>query len=266
MLVPPGGIVGNAGGPYKTFKGAVDVHLADLHEIPVNDYVHRHDLTIQTTLTAQANAGDTQLAVASITGFALGDLLHIGDPGGGATESTHPAITVAPTGSTLVLDGPLDNTYLAGTTITKAVANMASLAGTLAAPISYKYWPAPGQVEHIKRILLSILSPTQPDDGTFGDQAALTNGVVFRVVKNGVTGKFTNWKTNGDIRLDVYDVSYAQKSGGGSWGTSARGSFSRLDVAPVLDSATGDYLEVLIQDTLTATDFRLKIQGHIEGQ
>jgi len=147
-LLPNGhtSIAGNAGGPYKTLDGAVNIHVADVHSRPVNDFVHRHTAT-QTTLRKATVSGDTQLDVEDSTGFVIGDLVHLGVTNE-YVESRHPVITAIPDINTIVLDGPIHNIFAIGEVVIKAIANMASANGTLAAPISYKYFPGVNRIEH----------------------------------------------------------------------------------------------------------------------
>lgn len=268
QLLPHGHttIVGNAGGPYKTLDGAVNTHAADVHLIPVNDFFHRHTAT-QTTLRTATVSGDTQLDVEDSTGFVVDDLVHLGATNE-YTEPRHPVITDVPDINTIILDGPVHNIFDSGESVIKAVSNMASVNGTLAAPISYKYFTGVNRVEHITRILISMTHDTLGADDLFGGIAKLLNGVHFRASINGQFATFTNWKTNSDIKLDMYDVSYSVKSGPGDFGTNGRGSFNRIGVVIRLDSAQIDFLEVLIQDTMLLTgltDLRIKVQGHVEG-
>lgn len=245
----------------------LDIHDADVHNLPVNDFFHRHT-AIQTTLRSATVSGVTiQLDVNDSTDFSVGDLVHLG-----ATneyiEPRHPVITAIPDINTIVLDGPIDNVFAIGTTVIKAIANMASLDGTLAAPISYKYFPGANRVEHIARVLISMTHTSAGADDLFGGITALLNGVHFRAGINGQFGSFTNWKSNSDIKLDMYDVDYSVKSGPGDFGTNGRGSFNRIGVALRLDATQADYIEILIQDTVVGTgltDLRIKVQGHVEG-
>lgn len=262
----PGGVVGNGGGPYKTLDGAQNVHIADVHRQPINDFFHRHTAT-QTTLRTATVSGDTELDVEDSTGFVIGDLVHLGATNE-YVEPRHPVITDVPDINTIVLDGPIHNIFAIGTPVIKAIANMASANGTLAAPISYRYFTGIGRVEHVTRILISMTHTSAGADDLFGGIAALLNGVHFRASVSGQFGTFTNWKSNGDIKLDMFDLDYSVKSGPGDFGTNGRGSFSRIGVVIRLDSAKSDFLEVLIQDTMLLTgltDLRIKAQGHVEG-
>lgn len=252
------------GNPIGSLRGAIDVHLADVHYATVNDFVHRH-VTPATTLAAPAAAGAIQIAVTSAVGFTVGSLVHLGTVPGGSGEPVHPEVT-AIAGTLLTLDRPLDNGYAAGTVVAVAIVALQSAVGTLAAPIAYRYWPVAGRIEHILRLMVQMTHSTAADDSAFGNLPRLTNGVVLRARISGVVGTLTNWKANGDMRLDMFDVIYTDKAGPSTFGVSARGAFSDIGVVLRLDAAQGDYFEILIQDNLTAlTSFKIKMQGHVEG-
>lgn len=247
--------------------GALDVHQADVHRIPVNDFFHRHTGT-QTALATATVSGDIQLDVPDSTGFVIGDLVHLG-----ATneyiEPRHPIVTGVPDINTVVLDGPIHTEFPIGTPVIKAIANMASQNGTLAAPASYRYFPGVNRVEHATRILISMTHSSAGTDDLFGGITALLNGMHFRSSISGQFGTFTNWKSNSDIKLDMYDVEYSVKSGSSNFGTNGRGSFSRIGVVVRLDSEQSDFLEILVQDTVIGSglaDLRIKVQGHVEGR
>lgn len=258
---------GNRAGPYKTLKNAVNVHDADVHNVVINDYMHRHT-AVSTTLSAAVSKGAVAIPVVSSAGFTLGSYVHMG-PLLQSGEPIHPEITLVPAGNVITLDRPLDNDYPAGTLVTQAIVNIASLGGTLAAPVSYKYRPRSGanRVEHINRVIVSMIHSGAADDSLFGNLARLLNGVVLRASVGGVVGTLTNWKSNSDLYLDTGSLAYTDKAGPNLFGTRSVGSFKEISVALPLSFDTADYLEMLIQDaTITQlTRFRVKVQGHIEG-
>jgi hypothetical protein len=104
------------------------------------------------------------------------------------------------------------------------------------------------------------------DLSLFGGIPALTNGCLMRARIDGQYGTLTNWKTNENMKSDMYDVEFdARSGGGGSYGTSGRGSFDRTGAVVRLDGATNDRLEFYVQDDLTAlATFTMKAQGHLE--
>lgn len=253
------------GNPIGSLGGAIDVHAADVHNIPVNDYVHRH--TSPTTLIAAVTAGDIQMQVADATGFVVGSYVHMG-PIANTKEPIHPQVTAQDIpGGIVTFDHPVDFSYVNGEDVSVAIVNMVtgSTGVTLSAPIVYTYRPHNGFIEHIERLLFSIVHTSAADDSKFGGEAALANGIVLRAFVGGQYGTFTNWKTNSDIKLDMFDVEYSAKAGGGKFGTNGRGSFNRIGVVIRLDPDAGDFLEFLVQDPQLVESLKIKMQGHVEG-
>lgn len=242
----------------------LDVHVADVHNQIVNRHIHQHTL-IETTLAVTSAVNDYQITVVSAAGFAVNDYLHINTTD---FETTHPRINNI-VGNVFTLDRRLDVAHLAGDTITKAIINMALAGqiGTMAVPQEYAMWPEPGLIFHITRILFAMEHGTAGDLGLFGDLAPLVNGVLIRVKINGQYGTLTNWKTNADIKTDMFDVEFdARSGGGGTWGTSGRGTFTETGAVLRLNGDTDDRLEIYVQDDITGLDsFTMKAQGHLEG-
>lgn len=252
------------GNPIGSVGGALNVHDADVHREIINRRFHRHT-TPSTTLTVAAVGGtDYQITVASSTGFAVNDYVHIQN---GSVELVHPQIT-AIAGNVLTLDRRVDNDHPIGTTVQKAIQNMIEV-GTIAAPISYQIAPLSGEIWHLTKISIAMGHTSAGDLGTFGNIAGgLTNGVLLRHY-DGTTGHFTtftNWKTNGDIDVDTGGVKFPVRSGGGgTYGTSSIGLFSDAGAIVYLDGTAGDYIEILVQDDLSSLSlFIAEMQGHYE--
>lgn len=254
-------IIGDGGGPYKTFKGAINVHAAEVHTRLVNELFHLHTGTIN-TLAVDVDAGDTSIQLVDATGFLVGSVLQLND---GQIETTFPIITALPGGNVLTLDRPLDFDYLIGNQVEIVHTDLRTTAGSLATPIVHKIMPGPGEIWYINRIILSMTHAAAATDDKFGSINALTNGIVLRANINGQFGSFTNWKTNGDIILDMYDVNYSDKAGASLFGTSARGSFSRIGVVVELNGDNSDFIDLLVQDNITGlSSFFVNAQGYIE--
>lgn len=254
------------GNPITSLKGAIDVHNADVHNVIVNQYIHQDDPAAQTTITANTAIGDYQIVVDSVIGFAVNDFIHVNTT---TTETTHPRIT-AINGNTFTLDRRLDKAHFIGDVVDKAVIDMARVGqvGTMADPQIYYGGPPAGEVWHITRILFSMVHGTAGDLGLFGNITALVNGTVLRARVSSQYGTLTNWKTNADMKTDMFDVEFDSRSGGqGSFGTSGRGSFAvGTDAVVRLDGDQGDRFEVIVQDDITLLDFfAMKVQGHTEG-
>ena len=93
-------------------KGALNVHDADVHNVPVNELFHRHTGTA-TTLAAATIGGVTQtIHVVSGVGFANGDPIQIDSAT--TIEPTFPTILSGGGTTSFVLDRPIDTTFAIG--------------------------------------------------------------------------------------------------------------------------------------------------------
>jgi hypothetical protein len=247
------------------FRGALNVHQADVHLISINRHFTRFD-TATTTVSTASIVGATSLTVADTTGFTVGDFVFIND--GSTEEPNDPSITAIAAGApgTLTLDGPLDNAYPISSGVERVDIDMTLTVGTLAAPISFIVAPPPGETWHILRLLITATDGSAASDDEFISDPALTNGVVLR--QNLSTGfkTISNWKTNSDMKRDMFDVEYSDRAGPSLFGVNARFTFKKIDFVPELIGDNGDFLEILIQDDLTGiSSLEVHAQGHKVG-
>ncbi|NOQ48192.1 MAG: hypothetical protein GQ576_03500, partial [Methanococcoides sp.] len=251
------------GVPYKSLNGSLNVHQADVHTVITNELFHRHT-GISTTVSVAAVPGDTSIDVVSVTGFAQGNFLELEN---GSVEPTLPVVTDI-TGTVITLDRPLDQALPIGADVHQISVDM-NVVGSLASPIIFSVEPDNAEAWHIVSFILSATFITEADDSKFGNLPALENGCTLRGYNGtyGVYRTFTNWKTNSDIKLDMYDLPYTDKSGGGLFGMNGNGDIrNRTGVAPHINATAGDKIELWIQDDLSGlSSFKLKAQGHIEG-
>lgn len=245
--------------------GAINVHLAGVHNSAINDNFHRHT-AVQTTLSVASIIGATSITVVSATGFAIGDYIQLG--GHITADFTYTRI-IGIVGNVISINRPLGNPRAIGSVVQQIVLNLASISGSMASPQSYTLVPSSTQVWHVERIMIEMVHGSAGDLASFGNLAALTNGVIIRRYDgfSGTYNTLSGWQSNEDIFLDTGNIQFPIRSGGGgSFATIAFGSFSDIGVTVKLDGSVGDYLELLIQDNLTAlTNFRVKGQGHLEG-
>ena len=245
--------------------GAINVHMAGVHNYPINDGFHRHTGT-STTLTVASSVGATSITVASSTGIVAGNTIQIG--GHVSTDLTYTKV-LSVAGNVLNLNRPLGHARAIGATVEVVETDISSIVGTIASPISYRVIPSSGLVWHIERFVIEMVHSSAGDTGLFGNLTALANGCVLRKY-NGIDGTFSTfdvWQSNADIYLDFGDIHFETRSGGGgSYATIGFGSFEAIGVTVKLDASIGDYMEILIQDDITAlTSFRMRAQGHLEG-
>lgn len=115
------------------------------------------------------------------------------------------------------------------------------------------------------RIILTIVDDGSMDDSKFGGINALAKGVVFRIV-NSYQKTIFNWKTNGDIKQFAFDGTYQDGVIGptGENSFSSRITFNGQDKhGVVLRIGTGDELQIIIQDDLSAlSSFKISAMGH----
>ena len=247
-------------------KGARNVHDADVHNFPVNEYFHRH-LGITTTLIAPSLVDTKFIDVADATSLVVGQELQITSLIYGVQATFSKILGII--GNGIYLDIPLDYPMYIGDTIEVVSTNLAVL-GTTASPISFKLQvDNPEDIWHIVSFILSLVHSTTGDESLFGNIAPLPNGCVLRAYNptENIYGTFTHWHTNGDIRMDMFNLAYTDKAGGGNHSTSSDGQIKQRTGAVPVITGTGVYLELLIQDDLRALVLaRLKAQGHIEGK
>jgi len=255
------------GNPISSLSGAIDIHDADVHARPLNLNVLRCTGTVTNPATNLA-VGTYSFGVGSGdgAGFPVGATITFTEAG--IVETVVYTVTIQST-DTLTLDMPIGAAYTTAAVIENCVIDMSSVAGSLASPQIYKIAPPVGQIWHMYRFLISIVHDAAADDSKFGSESALANGVILRrAIGGGGFANFTNWKSNSDMAGDMFNVEYTDKSGNGKYGTRGRASIKVGSGAIIkLDGDAGDEVQLVVQDDITAlVSYRIKFQGHIEGE
>lgn len=250
----------------STYRKSLNVNASYVHRKIVNETFHQHT-GVSTNPSIAPNEGDTSITVVNATGFITGGEIKIEDSidGIGVQEIGILKITNV-VGSVITLDRPLGFDYTTLASIESVITNMAVL-GSLTSPEIFEIDPPVGTIWQFTRILFSILDGTAMGDGLFGGMDPLTNGVCLRATTEaGRTVVFGNWKTNGDMKLDMYDVDYAAKPPADQFGLSARWTFTKAEVVAELsgDASPIQKLEILIQDDLRdLVSFIMRGQGRV---
>jgi hypothetical protein len=250
----------------STYRETLNVNNAWVNRKIINETYHRHSGN-DTTLSVAASAGDTSITVVDATGIITGDEIKLGEVTAGVGVQEIGIITITNVvGSVLTLDRPIGNNYTTAATVEEVTTNMA-VSGSLASPQIFEIDPPDGNIWQFTRILLSITDQTAMDDAKFGGITALTNGVSLRATTEaGRTVIFANWKSNQDMKMDMYDVDYSTKAPSGFFGLNGRWTFTKAEVVAELDGDASPVqkLEVLIQDDLTGLDtFKMRGQGRV---
>lgn len=245
----------------NSFRNAIKVDTALVHYVGISEHA-KQNLDGSTTLDVDATSGDTLINVASTTNFEEGSLLTIN---GTTAERSHFHVTAVSAGVSLTLNRPLDNNHLVGAVVQEVEIGM-NVTSSLASPNSFKIQPPSNERWQITRLMTTMLDDSSMDDGKFGGIDALPNGVVIRLRRNGSTQTLTHWKSNADLKDDMYDVTYSDRAPAGQFGLSSRWTFTKAQFVADLEGSTGDYLEVLTQDNLSGLlDFEIKGQGRLFG-
>lgn len=254
------------GNHISSFRGAVDIHDADVHRAIYNQFVH-YETDTTTTTTQALSTGDNQINLTNAADFSVGDEIKIED---GALEPVFFKI-MAKNVNQIDIDSPISFAHTAGATVTKIHTNLAQNGLTTNAsrdnPVVFNAHVPSGLIVHITNMVISMLDDNSMDDGSFAGEAALNNGLVLRAQSEGVVGTYTNWKDNRNIREDIFTAQYVDKTQSNEYGFAASYNIKKsIGGIVYLDGSQNDKFQVLVQDNLTAiTEIRLKMQGHYEG-
>ena len=245
---------------------ALAVHVEHLHQ---TQWLHSTytDEAADDTLNGAVTAGDQVITLADATGFTAGDIISL-SLGAVHTHMYRKIISIAT--NDLTLDAEIDINLTDGSTVQEVSNNMAAKDGS-STPVVFSAFTIPGESIDVVRMILTMSHKSQGTDDAFGSLTALTNGIHIR--KNNGDGTYETlgiWKTNQEIRGDMYDLSYSDKAGPSLFGTSTRWSiFDGTGSVVNIDGGNGESIEVIVQDDLTASTAELSTlfinwQGHIE--
>lgn len=226
-----------------------------------------------TTLTQDISIGAIELPINVTASVFLG-----GTPTGtnifikdGVNEETDHVSVIDITNTTILIDRPLQHNYSTLSTLEITNEDLSLLTGTMVSPIIYKAQPASGVIVDINRIIVDIVHTTAGDNSRFGNIiGGLTNGLVLKLNKTKNKKILSQWKTNGEIKNDMFDLDYTDKAGAGLFGTSGRWSFNgreKNNFAIRLIGDRNDKFEVLVQNDLSSlTSMKIKTWGNLAPQ
>lgn len=248
----------NVNSAYNAEYTAIDVTIQDQYSDIVDFYLMRELLTLEIATPPTRYSKD--ITVTDATGVNVGEYLGIQDG-----ERNYQGKILAINTNTLTMDTPFDYEYGVTSQIISKTPDL-NVNGSVT-PVIARLGPVSGVKWDITRFLGNMILTSSGADNLFGNLTALTNGVVFRKNGDTITNNLFNAKTNGDLSLRMFDVSYTDRSTPSqSYGLRFRRSFNGADKNGViirLDGDNNDEFQLVIQDDLTGlTSFRIAIQGH----
>jgi len=247
----------------KVTNGGLDINIQDQHTRILDLKFLNANPANFTTLTADADIGDTVIAVTQVTGMTTGMTIGLTNPSG----IFYFGEVVSVDTLNVTLDTPIDNIFPSADSNVIVADSHLNKEGTLAEPVIFQIagvGAGTGIEIDITRIMGNISDGTAMDDGKFGGLDKLDNGCTLRHV-NGTIQNLWNVKSNGDIALICFDAQYTDKAPSGENGYRFRNTFAGQDKHGVtIRLEAGDTLELLVQDDLSdLTDFQMMAQGHV---
>jgi len=252
-------------------RNSINVEIQDQYSPIVNLYLYEVLDTI--TLDVAASVDDTSITVTT-TGLTplVGQYVCLKE-GVEFFQGRISSVTpVAGNQYTLGMNSPLDYPFTTsgGCSITSIDLNVDGSVTPKVFGVSPEALSA-GIAWDITRMMLVISDSSSMDDGKFGGiTGGLSNGIVFRVKRNGTRDNIFNARTNGDFRLQAYDLQYIDATLGpaGRESLGVRRSFNGPDKNGVairlVNDEDPDEFQLIVQDDLTLLDsFHMVIQGHV---
>lgn len=241
-------------------NGGLAVNIQDQHTEIVNVYLYKDFDTLE--ISQNAFIGDKIIHVVEADSVIVGYMICLRE---NLKFFQAQVIAVDTVGDSITLDSPLDYAYDTSAIIYNTTHDLNVDGSTIAQ--TFKVTPPAGVQWDITRIKFHLEDSTAMDDGTFGGDAALTNGFVLRMV-NGSYKNIFNAKTNGDIALFCNERTYATKPPAGTGhamnATRVFAGQQNNGVTVRLDGDSGDELEIIIQDDLTILKvFHVIVSGHV---
>jgi len=248
-------------------NGAIPVNLQDQTSPTI--ILRMNELLNSVVLVGAYSVGDHILTFEPGHGFVIGNYVCLQDwDSVNEIPRFYQAAVLSLVGDIVTFDRPLDYPFDGGSLTlgcaNRTNANMGAIVGTPVSPVIFRIKPLFGQWD-ITRIMFQIVDAGAMDDGLFGSQTALPNGLVFRT-KNGYYYNRFNIKNNGDWGLVAFDGLYSAKAPAGLNAFRSRLTFggqNKVGAVIRLDSQLNDEFQLLIGDTIAQTSVQVMVEGHV---
>ena len=235
--------------------GNLKVALKDQYTDSVDLYAHIDKII--PSITVNTSLYDESIIVDSIASVVAGDVIIIYEG-----CRFYQSIVLSAAVLTINLASPLDFAFTTAAIVHIGSWNLA-VDGSVTPKIAHIVVP-PLCEFNIYQINVSITDNVVMDSAKFGGIAALTNGVLFRVVNH----KIKNLPlvvNNIGFSEQGFDISYDPKAPAGVYGFQAKKNYPKVNgVALRLNGTTNDEIQCIIRDDLTdLTLFNITINGHV---
>lgn len=237
---------------------SLDVNIQDLttraFDIPF------HQTLGVTSLAVAIAENDYAFTAVNGHGIQAAEALALYDIAEGYGFSTS-ALTVV--GDVITIDAPAVGAFGTATTIVSRSTDDMNVNGAVTRQVFEVANPFP-IAEDITRIIFMMILDSPAEFNKFGDLAALTKGVVFRIV-NDQKAIYFNAKSNADLALLMHDLTFYEAAKQGQDGLCGRYTFAGQEKHGVaLRLHQGDRLEMIVQDDLRSlASFKCNACGHL---
>ena len=177
------------------------------------------------------------------------------------TTHTMHCYVVDVTDNTITVDRPIDFNFTSANTVGLIVSKSLKVDGS-STPVIFNVSSGIIPVDALC-FCMNIICTSEPADDLFGNIAALSKGITFRIIDS-YSKTLGNIKDNGTLKSFGADVMYTDKAGGSNWSVCIRLPFREM-WGIAFRVKQGDALQVIIQDDLTSSsivDISASIVGH----
>jgi hypothetical protein len=244
-------------------NGGLAVNLQD-QTSRAFDLFFTQDVGSPTTLTTDTVIDSYSISCTTGHGLAATNLFVLFDP---VTQHGHTAEVVSVSGANIVnMDRPTSYVLPSASTVVQERTNELIVDGSGTRQIFSVGSPLTAELD-VVRIMFQMTTDDPAAWNLFGDQTALTRGLLFRQTKN-VGGDVNHWnvKANSELSNLMYDVQFFNSAlpigVNGLAGRLTYGSQGKHGV--VLRIGAGEQLQIIVQDDLSdIVSFHIMAQGHI---
>jgi len=251
---------GGAGTDEDPYVPVLDVNIQD-QTSPIL-LVPFHNTAITNSLAVATAIDDMTLTVADGTNFVAEQYLTVYNEAGGRWYQGR-ILSVAT--NVITVDTPSDFAYQIGDSVSAGSTNL-NVDGSVTPQHFTIRAPDPGIpiVGDITRIILIMETDLISEWNKFGDQTALTNGLVLRKT-DGTYQNIFNAKSNSELAAVMYDLDFLDAARFGVYGVKGRLSFGGQNkIGVVIRLEAGEDLELIVQDDLTGlTRLTVIAEGHV---